>query len=445
MLVLGDFMKVNVAPRVTTHEGGKAVAVSAYQQLRRTVLACLLFEDNFYESGIKAVDRIMDLCTKCTCKQVVDLAIECGEKYHLRHITLQMIVEALKKPDKPADMAETIARLIVRPDMMTDLLALYWKPSKKPLANQLKKGLALAFRKWDEYQLSKYNKDNPIKLRDVLFMCHAKPTDDDQAALWKRLVNKELKTADTWETRLSAGEDKKESFQELLYKGKMGKLAILRNMRNMRDAGVPKDAVKYALQSNAKEMLPFQYLAAARECPDWEDIIDPAMVASAALKPKLLGKTVVLVDVSGSMDQPLSNKSKMTKMDAACAMSILLAECCTECLTFSFSDMLARIPPRHGMALRDALIASQPHSGTMLGPCLQYIRRATDHYDRFIVITDEQIQGDIPILPRGKNYILNIAGYQNGIGSVNQWTTITGFSEASIDYIREYEALESNG
>jgi hypothetical protein len=324
--------------------------------------------------------------------------------------------------------------------MMTDLLALYWKSGKKPLSNQLKRGLAKAFTKFDEYQLSKYNRDNPIKLRDVLFLCHAKPKDADQAELWKRLINKTLKTADTWETRLSAGEDKKESFQELLFKGKMGKLAILRNMRNMQQAGIAKEAVAFELMRNMKEMLPFQYLAAARECPQWEDIIDPAMVASASFKPKIEGKTFILVDVSGSMVYPLSAKSTMTRMDAAAGLAILLRECCNDCEFYTFSERFVPIPKRHGMGLRDVIKSSQPNQGTYLGNALNHIIKSGAKWDRLIVITDEQTADNIPNMPMGKNYILNIGNYQNGIGNKNQWTTISGFSEASIDFIREYEA-----
>lgn len=438
-------MKINTRTSVFTHEGAKAVQEVPYERLKRTVLACMLFEDSFYEDGKKAVDRIIELCARCTCQQVLDLALLASEKYGIRHVPLQLIVEALKHKNKPANFSDYIDKIIKRPDMMTDLLALYWKDKRVPLAYQLKKGLAKAFCKFDEYQLAKYNRDNPIKLRDVLFLTHAKPKNEEMAAMWKRLVNKELKTPDTWEVRLSAGEDKQESFVDLLKNGKMGKLAILRNLRNMQESGVPKELVASELHRNMKEMLPFQYIAASRECPAWEDIIDPAMVKACSLKPKILGKTLVLVDVSGSMDSPISNKSKMMRMDAACGMAILLKECCPDAIIFSFSDGLALIPPRQGMALRDAIVKSQTHNGTMMGAAIYAAIKWSGTYDRIIVITDEQSHDQIPpVSPFLKHYILNIASYQNGVGRKDQWTTISGFSEASIDFIREYESMESN-
>ena len=133
------------------------------------------------------------------------------------------------------------------------------------------------------------------------------------------------------------------------------------------------------------------------------------------------------------------DKSKMMRMDAACAMAILLRECCDVVMIYSFSNGMVLVPPRRGMALRDAIVSSQSHSGTYLGSVLEKIISSKIEYDRLIIITDEQTSDTIPRMPKGKNYILNIAGYQNGIGNPNQWTTITGFSEASIDFIRELE------
>ena len=45
-----------------------------------------------------------------------------------------------------------------------------------------------------------------------------------------------------------------------------------------------------------------------------------------------------------------------------------------------------RCPRDRGIALRDALHASQPHNGTYLGRALEKLR---EKYDRIIVITDE--------------------------------------------------------
>jgi 60 kDa SS-A/Ro ribonucleoprotein len=281
-----------------------------------------------------------------------------------------------------------------------------------------------------------------ISLKDVLFLCHAKPKNKEQAKDWKDLINGTLESPDTWETRLSAGEDKKESFQELLESSKMGKLAIVRNLRNMHDSGVPKALVERELMRNGRPILPFQFLAAAKACPQWEDMVDKAMIKACEGKKKLEGISVVLVDVSGSMNNKISSKSDMTNMDAACVLAILLREICEEVEVFTFSNQLALVPSRHGMALLDGIISSQPHSSTFLGQSLRALishRKPGIKIERIIVITDEQTHDIPPRMGINKCYIINTATNENGIKNNGEWLTINGFSEYVVDYITEIE------
>jgi hypothetical protein len=50
-----------------------------------------------------------------------------------------------------------------------------------------------AFPKFNEHQLAKHDRSGPIKLRDVLFLCHARPRDAAQAGVWKKLIGGRLK------------------------------------------------------------------------------------------------------------------------------------------------------------------------------------------------------------------------------------------------------------
>ncbi len=135
----------------------------------------------------------------------------------------------------------------------------------------MKKGLAEAFPEFDEYQLAKYDRGGPIKLRDVLFLCHSKPRDWEQTGMSKKLIWGRLTTPDTWEVALSSGADKREAWERLLREQKLGALALLRNLRNMRDAGVDESLVLSALGSmSTARVLPFRFLAAARYAPQCE-------------------------------------------------------------------------------------------------------------------------------------------------------------------------------
>src|SRR5260370_7317 len=81
---------------------------------------------------------------------------------------------------------------------------------------------------------------------------------------------------------------------------------------------------------------------------------------------RLPGKTVLLVDVSGSMDAQLSRRSEMRRNDAAYGLAVLLREIAAQVSIYSFSDSLVLAPARRRFALRAALNASQPHNGTDL-------------------------------------------------------------------------------
>jgi len=149
--------KLNTHPNRTapkTHEGATAKRISPEQELRRTVMACLLWERTFYESGVAVADRIRDLVSRVPNEVVSAIAIEAREQMHLRHVPLLLVREMARDGGKI--VGDTIARVVQRPDELTELLAIYWKDGKVPLSAQVKRGLALAFRKFDEYQLAKW-------------------------------------------------------------------------------------------------------------------------------------------------------------------------------------------------------------------------------------------------------------------------------------------------
>lgn len=430
-------MKINTAvkrPPVFTHEGARAAHINAEQQLRRSVLACLLWEDQFYEDGQSIGDRIVAEAAMCKQDVVSALAVEARRVHGLRHAPLLLLLDLIRRGGP--GVAEAIDGTIKRADELGELAALYWARNPgKDFSKQMKKGLAKAFARFNEYQLAKYDRDGAVKLRDVLFLSHAKPRDDEQAALFKRVADRALATPDTWEVALSAGGDKKATFERMLREGTLGYLALLRNLRNMTDAGVDMELVKAGLlaRKGAELVFPFRYVAAARAVPQLEPVLDQALCEAVAAGPKLSGKTIVLVDVSGSMDDKLSSKSDLTRMDAAAALASVLHG---DLRVFTFSNRLVEVPPRTGMAGVDTIIRSQPHSGTELGGAVTQVNKLP--HDRLIVITDEQSRSYVPAPVVEKAYMINVASAKNGVG-YGPWTHIDGFSEAVIRYITEIE------
>src|SRR5437667_7747337 len=177
-----------------------------------------------------------------------------------------------------------------------------------------------------------------VKLRDVPFLCHAKPKDEAQAALWKKLVENTLESPDTWEVALSAGKDKRENFERLLREGKLGGMAVLRDLRLMLASGVDPKLVRERLDQGVARALPFRFVTAARYAPRLEDALEKAMLKGIAGFAKLAGSTGLVVDVSGSMNYKLSKKGQTTRMDAASGLAILLREKAEDFSIATFSD-----------------------------------------------------------------------------------------------------------
>jgi hypothetical protein len=418
-----------------THEGAPAVAIDAEAQLRRAVLACMLWEDQFYEDGETIAARISALVPRVDAEKVAALAIEARERMKLRHAPLLLVREMARHATHRVFVAATLARVIQRADELAEFLAIYWKDGRQPLATQVKKGLAEAFTRFDAYALAKYDRANAVKLRDVLFLTHAKPLTAEQALTWRQLIDGQLPSPETWEVRLSRGEQKREVWESMLQENRLGALALLRNLRNMQAAGVEPELVRHALEAiRVDRVLPFRFISAARYAPQWEQWIERAMFASLHGQSRLAGKTVLLVDVSGSMDARLSARSEMLRTDAAAGLAVLLREIAEEVSIYTFSDHLKTVPSRRGFALRDAIVHSQPHGGTQLGRALGELRETCN---RLVVITDEQSHDRVPA-PRSRGYVINVASYRNGVG-YGAWTHIDGWSEAVVEYVRAGE------
>ena len=445
-----NILKLNDYDRtpLRTHEGAPAPVLSAEEMLRRSVLSCMLWEKEFYEDGAEIATRIRLLVPQVAAEKVAALAVEVRERARLRHVPLLLVREMARYASHRGLVADTLQRVIQRADELAEFLAIYWAERRQPLSGQVKKGLAAAFVRFDEYALAKYDRAGAVRLRDVLFLSHARPVDAAQAGLWKRLAQNELETPDTWEVALSAagrvdGASKAEVWERLLAERKLGALALLRNLRNLHEVGVREDMVLGALAAMKTErVLPFRFLAAARKAPQWEEALELAMFRSLEGRSgQLTGHTVLLVDVSGSMNYQLSHRSEMKRTDAAYGLAILLRELAEKVTIYTFSETPKRVPNRRGLALRDALDQSQPHGGTNLGASLAQVEsevvRECRGYDRLVVITDEQSHDTVGD-PRGRGYMINVASNRNGVG-YSRWTHIDGFSEAVVDYIAELE------
>lgn len=447
--------------RLAGGNGALAAKQSNIALLRRFTLANLLWEDVAYCDGKKIAEEIERLIPLCSAEDVYTVALEARTLQKLRHTPLFLASEMCKYPEHRLFVRDLLPKIITRADMLTDFLSIYWKEGKKPLANQAKKGLAAAFHNFNAYKFAKYDRDAAIKLRDVMFLVHPRPKDEKEAELFKMVASRTLPVPETWETMLSAGKDKKETWTKLITENKIGGLAFLRNLKNMREAGVDKKVIKYGFENlKASMLLPMNFLQAARMNPEFERDIEDAMITSWSNLPKVPGRTLFILDASGSMNTRISNKSELTRFDAAKAMAMLAANQCEdfELVVTAGNDPakehkseVIKYPSKGFNLLKQIDVAKGKvgYGGIFTRQCLEWSREQfTGEFDRIIVFSDSQ-DCDYPEKrvpkPFGKhNYICDVSSEMHGVNYKGVWDAeISGFSEHFLTFIAAYEGIEN--
>lgn len=466
--------RVNESARLAGGYGIYAAKQNAEALLRRAVLACLLWEDLCYEDGKSVVENIKHLVPQVEPNVVAALAIEARTKQKLRHVPLLLACEMARHDEHRKLLGSLLPEIILRADELSEFMALYWSEGKCPIAKQVKVGLAQAFQRFDAYSLAKHNRDAVIKLRDVMFLCHAKPKDgvkgyDKEARrakmprpegkgheLFEQLTRNELPIPDTWEVSLSTGKNKQATWERLISEGKLGALAFVRNLRNMEEANVNPQVIQRGFETiNPRWLLPLNYLAAARVVPRWMRELETLMLRGLAQAPKLSGYTILVVDVSGSMGEAVSSKSELSRLDAGTALTILAAEMCERVAIYATAGndaarrhQTALVSPYRGFALAKEIAEMRNKlggGGIFTRQCLEYIK-GQEHTipDRIIVFSDSQDcdhPGSQVPHPFGKrNYIVDVSAHAHGVVYGNIWTSeISGWSEHFLTYIAASE------
>lgn len=487
---MSQINQVRQAMPVYNHAGARAVHTSALRELRRTLLNCLLWEDNFYESGVAVADRIKSLVPKVPTTALVALVAEARNDFGLRHAPLLVVREmARSTPEHRKAVPAALMVAVRRPDEIAEFLAMYWADNdgKKFVSHPVRRGLAAALQKFNTHAIAKWDrKGKEVRIRDAMFMSHAKPADRTEKRVWSRVERKAdfkagsqrawpfteretvqfqlaqdlLVQTGTWEDRLSAGEDARVVFTDLMEKGDLGALAFIRNVRKMTEAGVDRTLImEYSKTVKLWGVFPHQLITAARHNVAFESMFDAMLLRCTADMPKLSGLTVVLVDVSGSMKNALAERPKpgvssykgkkpyaasalpaTTRLDAACAVAAMARELCDDVRIYTFSEEVVQVPDRHGMALMAAIDASQHHYGTRMAKAIRDVNTRAQ-YDRLIVISDEQSQdGSTPANAGANAYMMNVAPYKCSVSNDAHWSKIDGWSPTVIRYITQLEA-----
>ena len=358
---------------IVNHENAIAFPLTAEYELYATVVTTSL-SASFYEKDTERLERIKELIQKCNPVFVAKLAVYARSEMHLRSVPLVLIVELAKIYSGDSLISKMITNVIQRADEITELLAYYQMANNREgikklnrLSKQVQKGLAISFNKFDEYQLAKYNRDGAVTLKDALFLVHPKAKDEVQQVLFNKIVTDSMQTPYTWETELSQlgqqkfnnDAEKQKAFtnkwEELIDSNKMGYMALLRNLRNIMEAdvsGLHMEKVCHYLANekavgNSKQ-LPFRFLSAYRELNGLKskyasmvlDALEGAVLTSASnIKGFDVNTSVVIAcDVSGSMQQPISQKSKILLYDIGLMLGMLMQSRCRNVVSGMFGD-----------------------------------------------------------------------------------------------------------
>jgi hypothetical protein len=235
----------------------------------------------------------------------------------------------------------------------------------------------------------------------------------------------------------------------------MGYMALLRNLRGFDEAGVDDEAaasVAAKLSDPAQvarsRQLPMRFLSAYRAAPSlrWAYPLEVALGHSLANVPALPGRTLVLIDTSGSMHAGFSRDGTLMRWDAATLFGLALANQCADADVVSFSDSTKVFPQRQGESVLAAL-QRWKQDGFFLGCGTSTAKAIRQHFaghDRVVVLTDEQAAGgsvDTAVPATVPMITFNLAGYRYGhapSGGPNR-VTIGGLTDQAFRMIPAVE------
>ena len=485
---------------VLNHENAKAFKMSAEMELYTAVCASMV-QPKFYEATNKNAERIATLVKQVDPLFVSQLAIYARTVMNLRSVPLLLVVELARVHSGDDLVSRTIDKVVLRADEIMELLMCYqWRNPKtglkklKSLSSQIKRGLQLAFNKFNEYQFAKYDRELEVKLRDALFIVHPKAKDDAQQVLFDKIASKSLETPYTWETELSklgpqnfaSTKERREAFRnkwtELSTSEKLGYMALLRNLRNILVAEVDEDTIAIVANrisdphevARAKQF-PFRYFSAYKELLEVKsnnlplilNALEMAIQASAANIPGLSNDDNLLIacDMSGSMAVPVASRSKINLYEIGSILAMLLQTRCSNAQCGIFADDWERVNFDNKNILKNALnissLIGKVGYGTNGNKPLDYLINNRIVMDKVMFFTDCQFwtynycdgleffkrwDKYKTIAPNAHLYLFDLAGYGHSpIDTVHSDVTIiSGWSERIFDTIDSINNAEDS-
>jgi 60 kDa SS-A/Ro ribonucleoprotein len=443
--------------------GGLAHAETPKLELASILLTTTL-KDEFYRKADATAKRLQELAGQIADRKfVAKAAIYARKEAGMRSGSHLVAAELAKLVKGEAWMSRFLQAVVKRPDDVLEILACFRAQYGKVIPNSLKRGLGRALATFDAYQLAKYRKSAAEwSLVDAVNLLHPPHTE----AL-AQLVKGTLPAADTWETRLtqtgsqSADEAEKEALKaeawtNLVKERKLGYFALLRNLRNILQTApyLVSDLAEMLVNETAIRkslVLPFRFLTAleALQSAGLQDAgklmtaLSRAVDLSLRNVPRFAGKTLVVVDTSGSMSgRPI----KIASLFAA----TLLKSNDADLMQFSDkANYLSMNAADSTLTLAQAIEQKAMGGGTNFHSIFATAKRA---YDRVIILSDMQgwIGHYTPKVAydawkqrtkaNPKVYSFDLAGYGSLQFPESQVYCLAGFSDQTMDTLQRLES-----
>lgn len=479
----------------TTHQGGLGFGRDPKSELFLLGVTNFVNEKTFYESG-KARDERFATLVRTVAAQDMDWLRDFGiwlrTTGNMRTAALVVGAEAYRA-GVPV-LSELVSGVCQRADEPGELIAYWHRNYGKSLPVGLKRGLArAATRLYTQNAALKYDKGG-VRFADVIALTHAAPKDERQNDLFTYLIGQRkgvkvelpaslktiktrheithgiiepsasdlLRAGMTWEalSGIQQGEWTAAKWESVI--PQMGYMALLRNLANFDKAKIGVDAVASVCaklsdpdQVAMSKQFPMRFLSALKSVGSyrWSAALESALDASVGAIPEFGGKTLILVDTSGSMRVGFSKDGTLRRWDAAALFALALAARCESADVYSYSNSVKEWEPKAGWSLAKSLEMWDRRGYNLSGGTATYnsLKSTFRKHDRVVILTDEQaaaangrcscgayhggrlevgsaIPADVPL------HTFNLAGYALGhaAGGPNRYTygglTDAGFS-----------------
>lgn len=308
--------------------GNLQIAKASPQVFFETLVGHMYGKDRFYSSNEDICKRlfadIRALVQDGKSDYVANVILYAREQAMMRSIPVLATVyfaKALREAKVTfPQLRLLVSSVIQRADQITDMYAVALEVfgDKRKVPTAIKRGVADAMNNFTEYHFGKYNGQAGVTFKDVTRIVHPEPKDENQSKVFKKILTDSLAVPYTWETALSMNgqlpkEEQKTKAQvwaELVKSGKLGYMALLRNLRNIIKSGADvtdevAERISDPEQIARSKQLPFSFLSAYEAVKDapsklkWA--VSKALDVSCGNTPSL-GKNVwIIVDGSGSM------------------------------------------------------------------------------------------------------------------------------------------------